>query len=371
MRILFLFHSNLRSGGNLAMMRHADLLMRRGVEVVFAFQEPFFPLALDHVGFAAPPRALMLPALRAQPAAPFDWALTNWWECAYRFSSVPARRYGYFRRDLEERFYDPYGRHFDLAIEAVWREPALEIFVVAPHLADEPASWGRRTALIPNGVDHALFARAAPSLPPKTAALRVLVEGPLEAPRKRIRETLALLARLDGVEAVHCAADGSAPAGQGAHLKLPALDPAGLAGVMASCDILVKLSSMEALPNPVFEMAAAGRPSVVAAFPGARQLFADGENALIVPVESVDAAGAAVARLRDDPALRARLGEAARALAARYNWEAASAAFYDRLSAYAAPADAPPATTALLDRFAPCYRAILDLWAKDRARQGA
>ena len=54
----------------------------------------------------------------------------------------------------------------------------------------------------------------------------------------------------------------------------------------------------------------------------APSLVRDGENGLVVPVRQPDATAAAVARLLDDPALRQRLGDAARAAVAGMTWRA-------------------------------------------------
>jgi hypothetical protein len=365
MRIAFLLHSMLRSGGNLATLLLADRMMRRGHEVEIVVQERFFPIVLDHVGFERVPPARFLD----EPAAlsGFDWALTNWWECAYRLEGLGARAFGLLRHGDEERLYDPVGRHFDLAIAALWREPGLAVFAVAPHLLEEPRREGRAVILVPNGVDHALFGAARPSLPPKLAPLRVLVEGPLDAPHKRTRETLALLGSIDGLEIVHVAADGSALGESVAAHTFGPLAHSELAGVMASCDLLVKLSSLEAAPMPVQEMAAAGKPTIVSAFPGAGFSVLDGETGLVVPLTGGDgAARAAIERCRDDRALRERLGAAARGRSLGFTWErsaeALEAGLIDLLPG-------SPPRLAHLARFRPSYEATLHLWVRDETRK--
>ncbi|MFH5805806.1 glycosyltransferase family 4 protein [Alienimonas sp. DA493] len=62
----------------------------------------------------------------------------------------------------------------------------------------------------------------------------------------------------------------------------------------------------------IAEAMACGRPVVVAAAGGAAELFADGVDALGHPPGDAAALAAAVERLADDPALRQRLGAAAR-----------------------------------------------------------
>jgi glycosyltransferase involved in cell wall biosynthesis len=66
------------------------------------------------------------------------------------------------------------------------------------------------------------------------------------------------------------------------------------------------------VPNKVWQGMAAGRPVVSAGTPGAREVLRDGRDALLVPAGDPQALAAALRRLGGDPALRARLGEAAR-----------------------------------------------------------
>jgi glycosyltransferase involved in cell wall biosynthesis len=101
------------------------------------------------------------------------------------------------------------------------------------------------------------------------------------------------------------------------------------------------------VPAKVLLALAAGRPVVTRDSPAAREALRAGEHALLCPPADADALAAALRRLRDDPALRARLAAAGPPLvAARY----APAPLGRRLLAILeaavaerAGADAPPA----------------------------
>ena len=73
----------------------------------------------------------------------------------------------------------------------------------------------------------------------------------------------------------------------------------------------------EGLPKALLEAAACGRPIVAADVPGSREIARDGESALLVPPRNPAALAAAILRLADDPALRARLGAGGRHLVER------------------------------------------------------
>jgi glycosyltransferase involved in cell wall biosynthesis len=78
-----------------------------------------------------------------------------------------------------------------------------------------------------------------------------------------------------------------------------------------------------ASPIKLFEYMAARRAIVASNLPSTAEVLADGESGLLIPPSDVDALAAAVARLRDDPALRERLAARAYELVmARYTWAA-------------------------------------------------
>ncbi|HEX6469623.1 MAG TPA: glycosyltransferase [Streptosporangiaceae bacterium] len=84
------------------------------------------------------------------------------------------------------------------------------------------------------------------------------------------------------------------------------------AGLLPGYQFLVLPSHTEGLPNAILEAMAAGLPVIATAVGGVPELVADGVTGLLVPPHSPAALAAALARLAADPALRARLGAAAR-----------------------------------------------------------
>jgi mannose/cellobiose epimerase-like protein (N-acyl-D-glucosamine 2-epimerase family) len=88
-----------------------------------------------------------------------------------------------------------------------------------------------------------------------------------------------------------------------------------VAGLWARAHIAVLPSDREGLPLSLLEAAACGRAIVATDVPGCRAVARAGVNALLVPRGDAAALADAIARLADDPALRARFGAASRALA--------------------------------------------------------
>lgn len=111
----------------------------------------------------------------------------------------------------------------------------------------------------------------------------------------------------------------------------------GIALEMAAADIYLLPSLFEGTPLTLIEAMFGGMPIVTTATCGMKDVIVDGKTGLLAPLRNPDALVAAVERLLADPALRARLGQAARADALeKYNWQRVAQAIrevYEKLCA--------------------------------------
>lgn len=95
-----------------------------------------------------------------------------------------------------------------------------------------------------------------------------------------------------------------------------------LGRAVASMDIFFNPSVTETFGNVTLEAMAAGVPVVAARATGAIDLIDDGVTGHLAPPRDVGAYADAIARIVADPALRRSMGEAGRAKAAGYRWDA-------------------------------------------------
>ena len=107
------------------------------------------------------------------------------------------------------------------------------------------------------------------------------------------------------------------------------LRPAAMAEWYNAGTVVVCASEAEGTPNPALEAAACGCTVVSTRVGNMPELIRDGENGFLVDRDVADIA-AKLRRLRDDPALRARMGRAARAAIEPWDWRW-QAAHYDAL----------------------------------------
>ena len=87
---------------------------------------------------------------------------------------------------------------------------------------------------------------------------------------------------------------------------------ADVADLMAAMDVFVLPSWREGVPRSAIEAAATGLPLVVTDIRGCREVVRDGIEGILVPVREPERLASAIGRLVGDPALRARMGAAAR-----------------------------------------------------------
>jgi glycosyltransferase involved in cell wall biosynthesis len=95
-----------------------------------------------------------------------------------------------------------------------------------------------------------------------------------------------------------------------------------LANAFAAADVFVFPGPEETFGQVVLEAMASALPVIVTARGGPATLITDGESGFICPVDDAAAFNDRVRRLRDDPMLRLRMGQAARCEAEKRPWRA-------------------------------------------------
>lgn len=133
-----------------------------------------------------------------------------------------------------------------------------------------------------------------------------------------------------------------------AHLRwLGAVDEVG--PLLAAADIGVLASHEEGFSNSVLEGMAAGLPMVVTDVGGNAEAVVDGVCGRVVPARNPAALAAALLELAHAPAERLRMGEAARARAAKHFTLEACVARYETLYRNLVAGVAPPLPPPVLD----------------------
>jgi glycosyltransferase involved in cell wall biosynthesis len=189
--------------------------------------------------------------------------------------------------------------------------------------ASAPRHWGKIHTL-PLGVDPANFAPRPHSIADAGGPFRILCVGSL-VPAKAYPMLLAAIARLvEKGREVELTIVGDGPErqsleGEIAERRLTgsvhlagACNPDRVIDFYARTDAFALASFAEGVPVVLMEAMAMEIPCVATWIAGVPELIRDGVDGLLVPPADAEALAAALERLMDDPALRARLGESAR-----------------------------------------------------------
>jgi phosphatidyl-myo-inositol dimannoside synthase len=202
------------------------------------------------------------------------------------------------------------------------------------------------TSTVQLGIDTAVFAPRPPDpavrarMGAASGDVLVLAVGRL-IEVKGFRYLIDAVSRLEGVhlavvgdgdlrtELEQRAKDAAAPVSFVGNLDHGLVTHAlAAADVVAVPSIVTERGNVDGLPTTLLEALAAGRPVVASAVGGIPEVVTDGSNGLLVGPRDVDALAAALAELRDDAALRDRLGhEARRRAMTELDWSETAKAF--------------------------------------------
>ena len=213
----------------------------------------------------------------------------------------------------DETFVDP-------AARAAWRLPFARI-ACAPWLADAIRSEGGTClGVVPNAADPSFFVcDAEASRPPRVLAL--YHRHPVKGPDVLIEALARLKALRPNVEVdVFCARPPShrLPSFVTVHIR-PA--PEALLALYAGAPVFLHTSRSEGWPLTPLEAAASGCVVVATRNPGIEDVLECGASMRCVPPEDAKSLASAAATVLDSPDDR-RLGLAARARSAAFEWDA-------------------------------------------------
>ncbi|MDX2146761.1 MAG: glycosyltransferase [Planctomycetota bacterium] len=267
------------SGGTNVIMEHALGLTRRGHRVSIVTEKSFDPSRLSWK-----PGASDLPLLNHQQCRdrPFDLVLATWWRSMFDLPHVAARKYAYFVQSIESRFFPESQPDMKALAEFTYRMPlpiVTEATWIKRHLEQ---IYGRTCSLVLNGIDKQSFSSAGPAIEPRPSeGLRVLVEGPLKVPFKRV-ELAVDLCRQAGISDLWMLTSSECASFPGVSRVFSRVPVTKVGEIYRSCDVLVKLSTVEGMFGPPLEMFHCGGTAIVTDVTGHDEYIKHGHNAVVV-----------------------------------------------------------------------------------------
>jgi len=313
--VAFLLGDPKISGGTNVILEHALAMQAAGHSVTLVTPRPVLAGELAWKPGADTLARATAAGLRRRS---LDLAVATWWRSAFDLAELDAGACAYFVQSIESRFFAGEHPRWQALARASYHLP-LPVITEAGWIADYLRTHlGRDVRVVRNGIDKQTFTPDGPRLaPPLGHGLRVLVEGPLGVPFKRV-ELAVRLAQRAGVREVWLLTATPCASYRGVHRTLSRVPPQRVGDVLRACDVLLKLSTVEGMFGPPLEMMHCGGTAITSDVTGHDEYVRHGDNGLVVPRgEEL----AAVAHLCDLTADRDRL-EALRAgaLATARTW---------------------------------------------------
>ena len=316
MKIVYVISSNLVCGGHIIILQHITRLANRGYDILICMLNESIPAKTESFSW--------FPNFNSPVVHPKDFpdevdiCVATFWATVVPVLKFPAKHKVYFVQSDETRFYD---------------DPIIKNWVVLSYLSNihymTEAKWivewlkqnfGHQAVYIPNALDPNIIHPAEPITPKQYDKLRILVEGTIDAPFKRVKEAIQASQGLNCE--IWCVSNGGQPPPE---WKIDRffykVNFSQMKHIYSSCDILVKLSSVEGFFGPPLEMMACGGVCIVSDVTGYDEYIVDEYNALVIPSGNVNLAHEALQRLINDKDLYKKLQENGKITADLMQWE--------------------------------------------------
>jgi glycosyltransferase involved in cell wall biosynthesis len=326
MKICFLVGSVAISGGTYVILQHAAHLRREGHEVTLAIQEPFTRETLAWHDEAE--QLDCVPFGVAQKGS-YDVAIATWWKTALEIGAFAADHYAYFVQSIESRFYPRHEAPLRQLVDRTYELPlcySTEASWIQSHLRDH---YGQEATLVRNGIRKDIYTVDKGAVGVRDAARlpRLLVEGHFGVPFKNTALAIQL-ARRAGAKDVWLLTGSEVRWIPGVSRIFSKVPMKQTPAIYRSCDVLIKLSTVEGMFGPPLEMFHCGGTAVVFDVTGHDEYIRHDINSLVVRTGDIDGVVAAVSRLLKDRRLLLRLQHGAIETAAAWpSWEQSSREF--------------------------------------------
>jgi glycosyltransferase involved in cell wall biosynthesis len=320
------------SGGTYVIVQHAAYLHDQGYDVTLAVQEPFKAQTLAWHDRTSRLRCVPIDAAKAEA---FDLVIATWWKTAFELQHFNAPRHAYFVQSIESRFYPEAEVPLRALVDATYRFP-LACVTEAVWIRDYLQSgFGHAAALVRNGIRKDVYRPGGPAVAPRAPSgqPRVLVEGHFGVAFKNTALGVRL-AREAGAQDIWLLTGSPVSWVPGVSRVFSRVPMVTTPEIYRSCDILVKLSTVEGMFGPPLEIFHCGGTAIVFDVTGHDEYIVHGKNACVVHRGDMDGVVATLRRLFDDRAELARLQDGARQTAEAWaSWDESSAAFCDWVDA--------------------------------------
>ncbi|WP_206194063.1 glycosyltransferase [Serratia microhaemolytica] len=327
-KLCFLVGSMAISGGTYVIVQHAAYLLDQGYDVTLAVQEPFNADTL-----AWHDRIMQLHCVPIEDAKreEFDLVIATWWKTALELHHFNAPRYAYFVQSIESYFYPENETPLRSLVDATYELPCSYITEAKWIQEYLETNYAHRVALVRNGIRKDIYQAegTAVALRDSQHQPRVLVEGHFGVPFKNTALAIRL-AREAGAKDIWVLTGSPVKWIPGVSRVFSRVPMSVTSEIYRSCDILVKLSTVEGMFGPPLEIFHCGGTAIVFDVSGHDEYITDGHNACVVKRGDLDGVVTTLRRLLNNRVELTKLQANALQTAESWaSWSESSSAFRD------------------------------------------
>ena len=278
-KICFLVGSANLSGGTYVIVQHASYLQLVGCDVTLGIQDEFTESTLNwHDNFNK------LSCLSMNDAANkiYDIVIATWWKTAFEITRFKADIYVYFVQSIESNFYSKSELPLKKLINSTYSFPihfVTEAVWIKDYLYD---NHGQEAKLVRNGVRKDLYSTYGKKFSSNKHQHqpRILIEGHFNVPFKNTGLAIRLAKRA-GARDIWVLTGSEIKFLPGVSKVFSRIPIQDAPAVYRSCDILLKLSTVEGMFGPPLEMFHCGGTAIVYDVSGHDEYIINNKNAYV------------------------------------------------------------------------------------------
>lgn len=318
-KIGFLVPSNIIAGGVFVVYLHANYLLEIGCDVTIIFENFCENKSFSNFKKFDLPRVGLKDAFEIE----YDVVIATWWDTVFSLNKLKSKTYLYFVQSDERRFYET---------NEIWPHWVASTYLVSNLGIITEAKWiknflekefQRYVEYAPNGVDNRMFSPVGNRVEPKGNRLRVLIEGPADVEFKKVHDAFLITNSLRNeidFEVWYVNSSGE-PKKQWEFDRIFYSVPfSEMPSIYRSCDILIKVSSVEGFFGPPLEMMACGGTCLVSNVTGYDEYVKEDFNAAVISIGDVKSGVIKLRRLLTDSEYLRILKENAVKTAQKFDW---------------------------------------------------
>ena len=318
------------SGGHNVIFEHISRINKRGnLDIYLIFEQEV--KKEDLFWFSGIENVKRLTVKQAS-SINFDIAVATFWRTCYLLKNIQATSYAYFNQSVESLFYPENDSNTINAAEATY---LLNLNIITE------ASWiknyilekyNEEAILVRNGIRKENYLLHGESWAPREKGkLRILIEGNLSSSFKNVPKTIELCKQSNADE-IWLLTNSKIDSYDGVDRIFSNIPMHETQKIFRSCDVLVKLSTVEGMFGPPLEMFHCGGTAITYNVSGHDEYMVHDENSLIAQMHAEKKIVEYINQLKNNPQKLEILKKNAILTAENWhNWEQASLQFEEAL----------------------------------------